>query len=109
MQDFSSDASNSSEGDLVQEDFSGGEQWEDWEEQNDELSCTCLFSSDICESVEDALRIDSSSNGFDLKKFREKVWTACACSFNFNHQLTLDASCGSSIVFWVFVAQVVVL
>ena len=56
------------------------EQWEDWEEQNEEQSCVCLFSNDICESVEDALRIDASSNGFDLKEFREKVGCTCACN-----------------------------
>lgn len=66
------------------------EEWEDWEESNEEQPCTCLFSNDVCESVDDALRIDASSNGFDLKDFREKVGNDCACNFFFSRDYSND-------------------
>jgi len=75
MKNYSSD---SLEDDDI-EDSIREEQWEDWEEQDEEVPCMCLFSNDVCESVDDALRIDASLHGFDLKEFREKVGTECSC------------------------------
>ena len=77
MKDYSSDSSFENDETLVGKE----EQWEDWEENDEEQPCICLFSNDVCESVDDALRIDASSNGFDLREFREKVGIQCACNY----------------------------
>lgn len=80
MREYTSDASSCGEESDAERGPEGSleeEPWEDWEEQTEEEICRCLFSEDVCDSVERALHIDASKNGFDLKKFRQQVGSKC--------------------------------
>ena len=47
--------------------------WDDWEEDDLGDTVVCLYSSEVATSVEDALRIDTETHGFDFKSYRHKV------------------------------------